>query len=226
MSDCSHSQHCYQRTFIVVIAFAFIFCVGFALMFKFIIDRQNTLIKEVSTLSNRLDTAAIEKNKGLESVIVPDDSVILPKKLNISEHVLNQLQWERVTLDSYGVQFFYPQGYIISGTGQWMSLYPVSTKINPSPIPVMNIRVLDNPKRLSLEQIIYENFDRSVIDMIQPGEVNGLNMREVTFKEVSDEFGTCHHFLVGLGDKVFDMFLYECLEWSHFQEVVQTFMEV
>lgn len=223
MTDCSHSKSCYQRTFTVVIAFFLILCIGFAFLFKYMFDQQTALRKELDSMK---DVEVRQEEKVKLDLWSAQEQNLLSSKFKFDEDELVAKQWHKVNWETYGLQFFYPDEYTIAGDNDWFYIWPKRKDKDDTPIPVMSLRILDNPRNISLEQIVYQNFDRSVIRDIESRQVNNLDARTITFKEVVDEYATCDHVILKSDKVVLDLFLYECLEWEYFDEVVNTFTKL
>jgi hypothetical protein len=56
--------------------------------------------------------------------------------------------------------------------------------------------------------------------------INDLQGKEVVFYQATDPYQTCGHTIIEHENIFYDFSLYECNEWTYFQDVVNSFKKV
>lgn len=228
---CNDSQKCLIRNCIVVVLFVFVFSVGVGLMFNYVIQKQNKLndllVNTKLEFVNQIEDLKEKNNLSVKKEGNENNSSLSFSKGEID--MAKKSEWLRYEDKNLGFAFFYPKGYVVSKNDSFIYVSPVDDEENGY-IPVMSISILNSSaneqKKVSIEQIIYSNFDRSTIKKIEKLNSNNLQIVNVSFKEIVDEFSTCEHKLIVLNNVLLDVYLYECLEWDNFNDVINTFVKI
>lgn len=218
MSKKSSSHH-YHRTFIIMVGFAFVLSICFALIFNILFDQMDTMNYQVLRMEKRIQK--INDNLGI--VMMEEDEEVLPPKLIVNEETQHDQAWLKRDIPEIGVKFFYPADYIVSGDDTLLYVSPKPKVSDETPLPVVVLKNIPNRSTLSLDAFIRGYYKGKAYDQLEEKSLNGINARKVKFEEVNDTYSTCGSYVLEVNESFLEVSPYECHEWEHFDAFIESF---